>query len=145
MVRSHAASGDWCESDLGAMGQRTSQPRSSNAPESICHNDYEDAAIAGASPIEPGFEPGPLLGIPQRGIYENDAPVYVGRSKRMRKRLLEHSRPSSMHNSATFALSAGDGGVPETRSRLSVIAQKSEAGGPDRTKDRTFSVTFAME
>ena len=45
-------------------------------------------------------------GFPQRGIYvfyENDRPIYVGRTNRMRLRILEHGRPSSTHNSASFA------------------------------------------
>jgi hypothetical protein len=44
--------------------------------------------------------------LPQKGIYvfyENECPIYVGRSNRIRERLLEHSRPSSTHTSATFA------------------------------------------
>ena len=44
--------------------------------------------------------------LPQKGIYvfyENECPIYVGRSNRIRGRLLEHSRPSSTHTSATFA------------------------------------------
>ncbi len=44
--------------------------------------------------------------IPQCGIYvlyENGRPIYVGRSDHLRSRLLGHSRPSSGHNSATFA------------------------------------------
>lgn len=44
--------------------------------------------------------------LPKEGVYvfyENGAPLYVGRSSRLRQRLLEHSRPSSVHNSATFA------------------------------------------
>lgn len=47
-----------------------------------------------------------LRGIPQRGVYafyENGAPIYVGRSNRLRQRLLEHGRRSSLQNSATFA------------------------------------------
>jgi hypothetical protein len=47
-----------------------------------------------------------LGGIPQRGVYafnENGASIYVGRSNRLRQRLLEHGRRSSLHNSATFA------------------------------------------
>ena len=48
-----------------------------------------------------------LQNVPDRGIYvfydEKDRPLYVGRSDRMRKRLLAHSRPSSGHESATFA------------------------------------------
>ena len=44
--------------------------------------------------------------LPQKGIYvfyENECPVYVGRSNRIKERLQEHSRPSSTHTSATFA------------------------------------------
>lgn len=36
-------------------------------------------------------------------FYEYDKPLYVGRSKRMRERIMQHSRPSSGHTSATFA------------------------------------------
>ena len=44
--------------------------------------------------------------IPKKGIYvfyKSGKPVYVGRTDRMRERILEHGRPSSLHNSATFA------------------------------------------
>lgn len=44
--------------------------------------------------------------IPKRAIYvfyENDDPLYVGRSNRLRLRLLEHGRPSAERNTATFA------------------------------------------
>lgn len=47
-----------------------------------------------------------LAGIPEKGIYvfyENNKPIYVGRSNRMKERIQEHSRPSSKHTSATFA------------------------------------------
>lgn len=47
-----------------------------------------------------------LRGVPQRGVYvlyEDGNPIYVGRSNRLKARLLEHSRQSSMHNSAPFA------------------------------------------
>ena len=47
-----------------------------------------------------------LGALPQKGIYvfyENEFPIYVGRSNRIKQRLLEHSRPSSTHTSATFA------------------------------------------
>ena len=39
-------------------------------------------------------------------FYENDIPLYVGRTGRtgrFKTRILEHSRPSSGHNTATFA------------------------------------------
>ena len=47
-----------------------------------------------------------LSEISERGIYvfyENEVPVYVGRSRKLKERLQVHSRPSSGHNSATFA------------------------------------------
>lgn len=42
----------------------------------------------------------------QKGIYvfyENNRPIYVGRSRDIAKRIRRHSRPSSKHNSASFA------------------------------------------
>lgn len=47
-----------------------------------------------------------LYMVPQAGVYvlhENNKPIYVGRSNRLKQRLQEHSRPSSTHNSAPFA------------------------------------------
>jgi len=47
-----------------------------------------------------------LVGIPKQGVYvfyENDKALYVGRSNRLKKRLQEHGRLSSTHNSAPFA------------------------------------------
>ncbi|HEY9083706.1 MAG: hypothetical protein COA31_005470 [Flavobacteriales bacterium] len=47
-----------------------------------------------------------LSSVPNRGIYlfiVKGIPIYVGRTNRMRARLLEHSRPSSKHNAASFA------------------------------------------
>lgn len=44
--------------------------------------------------------------LPKKGIYvfyENGLPIYVGRTNRMKNRLMEHSKQSSGHNSATFA------------------------------------------
>ena len=44
--------------------------------------------------------------IPKKGIYvfyENNKPIYVGRTNRMKVRIQEHGRKSSYHNSATFA------------------------------------------
>jgi excinuclease UvrABC nuclease subunit len=40
--------------------------------------------------------------IPNKGIYvfyENEEPIYVGRSNRMKDRIQEHGRKSSYHNS----------------------------------------------
>lgn len=47
-----------------------------------------------------------LGSLPQKGIYvfcENNLPIYVGRTNRMRNRLKEHGRQSSGHNKAPFA------------------------------------------
>ncbi len=55
------------------------------------------------SPLKPW---GYLGTLPQKGIYvfyENDTPIYVGRTNRMRSRLKEHGSPSSGHNKAPFA------------------------------------------
>lgn len=44
--------------------------------------------------------------LPKKGIYvfyENNQPIYVGRTNRMRDRIKQHGRPSSTHNSAPFA------------------------------------------
>ena len=47
-----------------------------------------------------------LADIPEKGVYvfyENDEALYVGRSNRLKARIQQHGRPSSTHNSATFA------------------------------------------
>ena len=44
--------------------------------------------------------------LPKKGVYvfyENLKPIYVGRSRNIPNRILIHSRPSSGHNSASFA------------------------------------------
>ena len=44
--------------------------------------------------------------VPQKGVYvffEDDKPIYVGRSNRLKKRLKEHSQRSSDRYSATLA------------------------------------------
>lgn len=66
--------------------------------------------------LEPSFQKlmkmGPVsvaslpMDAPQSGIYlfsENGRHLYVGRTNTIRKRLQNHCRPSSGHNSATFA------------------------------------------
>jgi excinuclease UvrABC nuclease subunit len=59
-----------------------------------------------------GIKPGALTvdtsmpTIPSKGVYvfyEDNKPIYVGRSNRMRKRIKEHFAISSTHHSATFA------------------------------------------
>ena len=47
-----------------------------------------------------------LKNVPKYGVYvffEKNKPIYVGRSNRLKGRLLEHGRPSSTHNTAPFA------------------------------------------
>jgi hypothetical protein len=47
-----------------------------------------------------------LVNIPRQGVYvfyEYKRPIYVGRSNRLKERILEHGRLSSRHNSAPFA------------------------------------------
>ena len=47
-----------------------------------------------------------LRSLPQQGVYvfyENDKPIYTGRSRRMPQRIREHGGASSRHESATFA------------------------------------------
>ncbi len=47
-----------------------------------------------------------LGSLPRKGIYvffENEHPIYVGRTNRMKDRIKEHGRPSSNNSSAPFA------------------------------------------
>lgn len=47
-----------------------------------------------------------LADVPQKGIYlfqERGRPLYVGRTNRMRERLMEHGRNSASHYDASFA------------------------------------------
>jgi predicted GIY-YIG superfamily endonuclease len=60
-------------------------------------------ALLRAIPVKGSALP---MEIPKRGVYlfsEGDQHLYVGRSNRIRERLQSHCRPSSGHNSATFA------------------------------------------
>ena len=90
-----------------------------------------DQIIAEMPRLLSSLEAAELLGrndlhnIPQRGVYvlyEDGKPIYVGRSNRLRKRLLEHSRRSSTHTSATFSFNlakeeAAKRGIDTSRSR----------------------------
>jgi predicted GIY-YIG superfamily endonuclease len=56
-----------------------------------------------SQPLRPWNDRGIL---PPKGVYvfyENEKPIYTGRTNSMRRRLNQHSNPSSGHNSATFA------------------------------------------
>lgn len=62
-----------------------------------------DMSALTKSPPVPSSE---LKNIPKRGIYvfyEDNKPIYVGRSKNLRQRFRQHGQPSSDHHSATFA------------------------------------------
>jgi len=77
------------------------------------------------SPIKSRLEDFPDSGV--YVFYENDQPIYVGRSNRMKNRILEHSRPSSGHFSATFAFkialkAAEKIGIDTTRTRGELLA-----------------------
>lgn len=71
-----------------------------------------------------------LKTVPTKGVYlfiEDDHPIYVGRTNRMRQRLLEHSRLSSGHNDASFAFKlakekARKQGINVDRSRKLLVA-----------------------
>jgi len=54
----------------------------------------------------PALDRSNLRSLPKRGVYvfhEGETPVYVGRSNRMKDRILRHGRPSSGRETATFA------------------------------------------
>lgn len=56
-----------------------------------------------SQPLRPPNDRGIL---PQKGIYvfyEGGKPIYTGRTRNMKRRLKDHCRPSSGHNTATFA------------------------------------------
>ena len=47
-----------------------------------------------------------LADIPHKGVYvfyQKNRPFYVGRSNNLKQRIQQHGRPSSRHNSASFA------------------------------------------
>ena len=81
-----------------------------------------------------------LQGVPERGVYvlyEHGRPIYVGRSDRLKERLLEHSRPSSWSNSATFAFNLAN---------ADAVKRGLDYSGMKRTqieRDPSFSELFA--
>ena len=106
-------------------------------------NDHFEAVIAKMPVLLDALQANPLVArsrlgiIPEKGIYvfyENDVPLYVGRSGRLRRRLLEHGQPSSWHNSATFAFilafeEAEEQGMA-VKSRTRTELQNDELFGP---------------
>ena len=68
-----------------------------------------------------------LAGIPQKGayvFYENGKALYVGRSNRLKQRIQEHSRQSSMHNSASFAFRLAKEIMARRQNILSYITRR---------------------
>lgn len=90
---------------------------------------------------EPLLPPIDLPSIPGQGIYvfyEDNTPIYVGRSNNMRRRIKEHCAASSTHYSATFAFKlakrkAGKKGVDLNRTQKSLA------------KDLAFANIFSEE
>jgi len=91
-----------------------------------------------------------LRTVPQRGLYvfyEDDIPIYVGRSNRVRQRLQEHSRPSSRHNSATFAFNLATEAAQKQRFDLTDMQRSKIENDPGFKKlyDEAKSRVAAME
>jgi hypothetical protein len=79
--------------------------------------------------------------IPLRGIYlfsEADRHLYVGRSNRIRQRLQDHCRPSSGHNSATFAFR-----IARQATGILEATYSSKGSRAELEKDPSFAKAFA--
>lgn len=102
-----------------------------------------------SSPLRPWED---LGNPPKRGIYvfyENGQAIYVGRTNRMRKRLKEHGRRSSTHNSAPFAFNsakeaAGRLGVDVSRQRSILEQDPVFAGLFAQAKKRVSQMSVRM-
>jgi hypothetical protein len=73
--------------------------------------------------------------LPQKGIYilyENDLPIYVGRSNRMRQRISEHGRNSSDHYSASFAFNLAK--KEAERQEVNINKTRKELQGDEKFK-----------
>ena len=80
-----------------------------------------------------------LQNIPKKGIYvfyEKGKPIYVGRSNRMKDRILEHGRKSSGHGSATFAFN-----LAQEKTGFK-SGHESDKGREQIQKDPEFTPTF---
>jgi hypothetical protein len=81
-----------------------------------------------------------LSNVPKRGVYvflENDKPVYVGRTNRMRQRLLEHGRSGAGHNDASFAFK-----LAKEKAQKLGIAKRTRA---EFIADEQFKSVFSVE
>lgn len=94
---------------------------------------------------------------PTSGIYlfsENEQHLYVGRTNTIRKRLQNHCRPSSGHNSATFAFRlareiTGQTIATYTKKGSRLTLQNDPEFGPiffkQKTRVRNMSVRYVSE
>ncbi len=80
-----------------------------------------------------------LDNLPKKGVYvffENDQPIYVGRTNRMKERILEHGRRGSNHNTAPFAFNLAKKIAVETGIDINKHRDNLE-------KDSTFIILFS--
>ena len=76
--------------------------------------------------------------LPEKGIYvfyEDGKPIYVGRSRNLRTRILHHSRPSSSHFSASFAFLLA-------RQKTNCLRTKDSRSRRQLEKDPEFAAVF---
>lgn len=79
--------------------------------------------------------------MPVRGIYlfsEGDKHLYVGRTNRLRRRLTEHCRKGSTHNSAPFAFL-----LARVASGKTAVSYRPKGSRAELEKDTTFMSAFA--
>ena len=68
-----------------------------------------------------------LRSLPQQGVYvfyENDKPIYTGRSRRIPQRIREHGGEGSRHESATFAFKLFREAIGEPEGHASKYTRK---------------------
>jgi predicted GIY-YIG superfamily endonuclease len=74
-----------------------------------------------------------LSSISKQGVYvfyQKGKALYVGRSNRIKERIQQHSRPSSMHNSASFAFRLAKEEMSRHRSIPKDITRKEWENAP---------------
>ena len=81
---------------------------------------------------------------PQNGVYvlyENGAPIYVGRSNKMRNRIREHGAASSDRHTATFAFKLLRQALSEPEGKAEDI-ERTYAEEYRRQRERVRAMTF---
>ena len=95
-------------------------------------------ALLDMEPVRASALPGD---VPSRGVYlfsEEGRHLYVGRSNRIRKRLQDHCRQSSGHNSATFAFR-----IARQETGHIVATYSTKGSRSELEKDPLFASSFA--